>query len=178
MLALGGALLSAPAPAQQGPEVHGRWHLERGLQGDDALPQGSQPSARTWTWGLSTPTPPITIVAERWRLLNLVDFEHTHVSFLAGPLSLEDGSFSTLGLGIWRFSDKVSGGLGGGTIHFFGEPTWTPMLSLDASYTALHSVEQYLDRDTPLRDLSLEPGWSFGLELGLGPPTEAEEVEG
>lgn len=80
MTVLGALALSAVAAS--GPEIHGIVMPRSEVGPVDAVPldtTGMGVSVREW--GVSTPTPPLKLVEDRWQLANLVAFEHTFLAF-------------------------------------------------------------------------------------------------
>ncbi|MFT4622395.1 MAG: hypothetical protein ACI8PZ_001051 [Myxococcota bacterium] len=108
-------LLASTASAQEGPELHGLWmptSQVRPVDEPDAAPAGAE--AALTSWGLSTPTPPIRLIEDRWVLANILAFEHTRTriggaGFLAGDEATQDLFRIQWGLAsVWTPSDRAT----------------------------------------------------------------------
>jgi len=111
-------MLLAPlaAMAAAGPEVHGVVMPRSGVRPIDRVPVDTTGmGVSVQAWGLSTPTPPLTLVRDRWRLANLFAFEHTSLrtddapDFLATPTGRQDLYRAQWSLvSVWTPSDEAT----------------------------------------------------------------------
>ncbi len=109
------AALAGSAFAQGGPEVHGVYMPRSDVGPISTVPVDTNGmSAGVMAWGISTPTPPITLIEDRWVLANLLAFEHTSLGFEGGDLlGIPDGHKDLFRIqwalvSAWTPSDKLS----------------------------------------------------------------------